>query len=98
MIVRVPALAGFSKTALLALGAVGACELDTIPAPCDPYKTQEFGCVCADANGMLLNPQGGIVDIYAGTTSKMIGFPGLDAKTLGFVLGGALVLLLAVRR
>ena len=98
MIVRVPNLAGgFNAARLLALGGLGACDLDKIPAPCDPWKTQEFGCVCADANGMLLNPQGGIVDIY-GASAGGFALPNFDQKTLGFVLGGALILLLAVRR
>jgi len=98
VIVQVPALAGYSNAAMIALSALGACELDTIPPPCDPYKTQEFGCVCADANGMLLNQQGGIVDIYAASKTPGFNLPGLDTKTLGFILGGVLVLALAVRR
>ncbi len=85
MIVRVPALAG-----------IGACELKDIPAPCDPWKTQEYGCVCADAQGNLLNQAGGIVDIY-GSRTPGFSWPDLDAKTIGLAVG-VIVVLLAVRR
>jgi hypothetical protein len=87
MIVRVPALAG-----------LGWCELEDIQPPCDPYKTQEFGCVCADAQGNLIDRSGAVVDIYAAPATPAFGLPGMDQKTLGLVLGGALVLFMVLRR
>jgi len=86
MIVRVPALAG-----------LGWCELEDIKPPCDPHKTQEYGCVCADAQGNLIDRTGAVVDLYAAPATPGFAFPALDAKTIGFGVG-LLVVLLMVRR
>lgn len=76
---------------------LGFCELNTIPAFCDPYKTQEAGCVCRDAEGFLLDASGNRVPLTMAPAASVFGAPGLDSKTVALAVA-ALVVLLAVRR
>lgn len=77
---------------------LGWCELQDIKPPCDPYMTQTYGCVCADASGNLIDKTGAVVPIYGATpTTPGFSFPDLDAKTIGLAVGVVVVLLLARR-
>jgi len=76
---------------------LGWCELEDIKPPCDPYKTQEFGCVCADAAGNLIDRSGAVVPIYGAAPTPVFALPDLDAKTIGLAVG-VLVVFLMVRK
>jgi len=74
---------------------LGWCELEDIKPPCDPYMTQEAGCVCRDAAGNLVDRTGAVVPIYGAAPTPVFAWPNLDTNTIGLALGILVVFLMA---
>jgi len=70
-----------------------------LPAQCDPYWTEMYGCICADANGLMINRQGvAVFDPGQGAAIRTGGTPADATWKANAMLAGVLVVVLLAFR